>query len=245
MTPENFAYAGYLVASLALTVATVRIVARGRKVKVVDSAILFFVLGGLIYDNFMLAFGGLIFDEGSLFLGLSIPRYLMHGLFTPLLIMQAALSADRLNVPGYRSRELLTLWGGTTFLAVFLGLSGEIDLPLGYDTSGGAIAYRLTKDAGPPLAEIITVFSMVVIGIAMARYVRLWWMLICSSTMLLFALFWIDNGVIANLGEIILLTGCVVTGWYAVKAMEVERDTKRQQALATRRNKADESVPVA
>jgi hypothetical protein len=244
MTPQNLAYAAYIVAALILAVATIRIIARGRKVKVLDSAILLFVLVGLVYDNFMLAFGGMIFDEGELFLGLSVPRYLMHGLFTPLLIMQAALSADRLNVPGYRSRELLTLWGGTTFLAIFLGLSAEIELPLGYDTGGGAIAYRLTKEAGPPLAEIITVFSMMVIGVAMARYVRLWWMLVCSSTMLLFALFWIDNGVIANLGEIILLTGCVVTGWYAVKAAEAERDDKRRQALDRKQRKDEQPAPI-
>lgn len=111
MDTENFAYMAYMVAAIVLFGLTIRIVARGRKVKVADSAILLFVLVGLMYDNFMLAFGGQILDEGDVFLWLSVPRYVMHGLFTPLLIMQVALSADRLNVPGYRSRELLTLWG--------------------------------------------------------------------------------------------------------------------------------------
>ena len=98
---------------------------QGRAVKVGDVGLLIPVLLGLVYDNLMLGLGSLA-GESAVMEALSVPRYLMHALFTPLLIIFAALSADRLDVPGYRSRERLTLWGAVAFVAIWIGLISDL-----------------------------------------------------------------------------------------------------------------------
>jgi hypothetical protein len=215
----------------------VRIVIRGRKVKVADSALLLFVLGGLLYDNLMLGLGANLFHESSTFLWLSVPRFLMHGLFTPFLIIQVALCCDRLNVPGYRSRGILTLWGATAFLAIFIGLTRDVNLHLVYTVKDGVVHYTEAGSAGPPIAEITTVISLLVMGMTLMRFVRWPWVLIASLAMFSFALFWLDNGALQNLGEIMLLSSCVATGAYAVVAAERERDEKKQAALAKKKER--------
>ena len=235
MTQQEIGYAVFTVSSIVLFALTLKIVRSGRKVKVSDSAILLFILVGLIYDNFMLGFGSQFFQEGTTFLVMSVPRYLMHGLFTPLLIVQVALSCYRLNVPGYRSRGVLTMWGATAFIAIFIGLVADVGLELGFTTIGGVWSYKPISELGPPLAEIITVVSMIAMGIQLTRFVRWPWVLVASSVMFYIAAFYNSNGVLANLGEQILLSGCVATGAYAVKAATKEREAKRLEAISRKR----------
>ncbi len=228
---QAFGFAVLWIVSIVLLVLTVRILRRGRAVKVADSALLLFVLGGLVYDNFMLAFGGSLFDESTAFQLASYPRYVMHALFTPLLIMFCALSAERLAIPGYENRGRLTLWGAVTFFAVLAGVAGELELTLGYAIDDGVYAYKATGEAGPPLAEIATVVSMLIIGGAMQRYARWPWVLLSSATMFVLALFFLENGLLQNIGEILLLSSCVATAYLSVGRVAKAKERRRQEAL--------------
>ena len=200
--------------------------------KVGESIVLLVILAGVIYDNLMLAFGGSILGEGAALEMLSYPRYLLHGLFTPLLIIFCALSADRMDVPGYRKRETLTLWGAVTFFAIWFGLIGDlVNLDIAPATENGLLTYKYAGAGGPPIAEIATVVSMLIIGGAMQRYARWPWIFVSALFMFVVALFFISNGVIANIGELVLLSGGAATAAEAVKRVTAERADKKAAAL--------------
>jgi hypothetical protein len=137
---------------------------------------------------------------------------------------------------------VLTLWGFTTFIAVFLGVSAELDLRLEYVVKEGVAGYAHAGQGGPPLAEVITVFSMLVIGMAMQRYARWPWAMLGSAAILAIVILWLDNGVAVNLGELMLLAGSTSTGAYAVVCAERERAEKKAAALAKKKSR---SVPAA
>jgi hypothetical protein len=242
MTIDALIYTLYSVMSFAMFVTCIYWLRRGRKVKVSDAIIPAIVVVSLVYDNFMLGLGGQLFEQGDLFETLSIPRYYLHAFLTPLLVLHLALCGDRMNLPGYRSRTVLTLWGFTTFLAVFLGVSAELDLRLEYVNNNGVAGYSLAEKGGAPLAEIITVFSMLVIGMAMQRYKRWPWAMLGSATILTIVIFWLDNSVAVNFGELMLLTGSTMTTAYAVVCAERERADKKAAALAKKKSR---SVPAA
>lgn len=240
---------GFLVlaaGSIALFVLVLRILRQGRSVKVGDVGLLIPVLLGLVYDNLMLGLGSLA-GESAVMEALSVPRYLMHALFTPLLVVFAALSADRLNVPGYRSRERLTLWGAVAFVAIWIGLIGDlINLHLEPRDADGIFSYAHTS-SGPPIAEIITVVGLLIIGGTMTRYARWPWIFIGAAQMFVIAAFFVSNGLLANIGELILLSSMVVTGAEAVRRVGIERDERKQAALdrhARSRSTADAEAAI-
>lgn len=225
------------VAEIALFVATLRVLKRGRKVRIGDAWILVILLVGLVYDNLMLAFGTTIGD-GDLLRILSYPRYITHALFTPTLILFAALSADRMNIPGYRSRERLTFWGAVTFFAIWYGLFADLVGPhLEPVMEDGLLRYTHVGTTPPPLAVITTVIGLLVIGGAMQRYGRWPWIFVASMTMLIIALFWVDNGLLANIGELILLTSMVATAYEATRRLTLEKAARREHALGARRTR--------
>ena len=229
---DKWAYAAIAVAEVALFVLVFRIWRQGRTVKVGESVILLVILSGVVYDNTLLAFGGQWFGEGQTLEMLSYPRYLLHGLFTPLLIIFCALSADRFNIPGYRRRETLTLWGAVTFVAIWFGLIGDlINLEIGPGVTNGLLSYKYVGEAGPPIAEIATVMSMLIIGGAMQRYGRWPWVFVSALFMFVVALFFIENGVVANLGELVLLSGGAATAAEAIRRVKIEREERKAQAL--------------
>lgn len=229
---EKWAFAAIALAEVALFIVVLRIWRRGRDVKVGESIVLLVILTGVIYDNVLLAFGGDWFGEGQTLEWLSYPRYLMHGLFTPLLIIFCALSADRLNVPGYRKRETLTIWGAVTFFAIWFGLIGDlVNLEIGPNITDGLLSYKHIGQAGPPIAEIATVVSMLIIGGAMQRHARWPWVFVSALIMFVIAAFFIDNGVLANIGELILLSGGAATAAEAIRRVRIEREEKKSEAL--------------
>jgi hypothetical protein len=207
-----------------------RILRRGRAVKVGDVGLLVPVLLGLVYDNAMLAFGSTL-GESALTEALSVPRFVMHALFTPLLIVFAALAADRLDVPGYRSRERLTLWGAVAFVTIWIGLIGDlVNLSLEPRYLEGQFGYA-HPSAGPPIAEILTVVSLLIIGGSMQRFARWPWVFLGAAQMFVIAAFFVENGLLANIGEMLLLSSMLVTGAEAVRRVGVEREARKQAAL--------------
>jgi hypothetical protein len=244
MTVQSIGFAVLWVVSIVLFVMTVRVLRRGRAVKVADSALLLLVIGGLVYDNFMLSFGGILFDESTAFELSSYPRYVMHALFTPLLIMFCALSAERLSLPGYEDRGRLTLWGAVTFFAILAGVAGELQLTLRYALDDGVYAYKAAGEAGAPLAEIATVVSMLIIGGAMQRYARWPWVLLSAATMFVFALFFLENGLLQNIGEILLLSSCVATAYLSVGRVTLDKERRRREALERKRTRVGASEVV-
>jgi hypothetical protein len=230
LSPRAIGFLVLAAGAVVLLVLVVRILRQGRAVKVGDVGLLVPVLLGLVYDNLMLGLGGLA-GESAVMEALSAPRYLMHALFTPFLIIFAALAADRLDVRGYRSRERLTLWGAVAFVAIWVGLIGDlIQLHLEPRDADGIFSYAHTS-AGPPVAEILTVVSLLIIGGTMQRYARWPWIFLGAAQMFVIAAFFVSNGLLANIGELILLSSMVATGAEAVRRVGLERDARRRAAL--------------
>lgn len=224
---------GFLVlvaASVGLLVLVLRILARGRSVKVGDAGLLVPILIGLVYDNLMLGLGSLV-GESALLEALSVPRYVMHALFTPLLIVFAALAADRLDVPGFRSRERLTLWGGVAFATILIGLVNDlVNLHLEPRSSLGVFSYAHSS-SGPPVAEILTVVSLLIIGGGMQRFARWPWVFLGALQMFVIAAFFVSNGLLANIGELVLLSSMVATAAESIRRVGLERDERKRAAL--------------
>lgn len=230
MTAMQLGYVVLTAASVGLLVLTVRYARLGKAVKVSDLWILVPVLLGLVYDNTMLAFGTYL-GEGSLLEALSAPRYVLHGLCTPLLVIFAALCADRLGVPGYRDRGRLTLWGGVAFFAILLGLIGDlVELDLNPASTDGIVSYK-NATSGPPIAEILTVVALLIIGGTIQRYARWPWIFVGAAQMFVLAAFFLENSQLQNIGEIVLLSSCVATGALCVQRVRAERDARRSRAL--------------
>ena len=232
MQLQNWVFLAYTVAALGLILWVLRIVRRGRGVKVTDAAILALVLLGLVYDNAMLSLAA-SFGESTAMEIASYPRYILHGTFTPLLVLFAARCAERMDVPGYRRRELITLWGVFTFATILLGLMGETELHLTPVTEDGVLSYR-HLGGGAPIAEILTVIGVLIIGGTMQRYMRWPVIFLGGAQMFVFALFWADDAVIANFGELVLLTSMVWTAQEAVRRVGLEREARRSDALSRR-----------
>ena len=224
-------------AEIGLLITTLVILKRGRKAKVADAVVLAILLTGLVYDNYMLAFGTNI-GQGELLRYLSVPRYLFHALFTPTLILFAALSADRMDIPGFRNRERLTLFGAITFFAIWYGLVQDgLSLTLTPTLKHGLLSYKNTGASGPPLAVITTVLCLFVIGGAMQRYGRWPWLFAGSMVMFVIAAFYTDNGLLSNIGELVLLSSMVATAWVALARYTAAKAARREEALAARRQR--------
>lgn len=136
-------------------------------------------------------------------------------------------------MPGYRRREVLTLWGVYTFLTILLGLMGETELHLTPVLEDGVLSYS-HLEGGAPIAEILTVMGVLVIGGTMQRYVRWPMIFFGGAQMFVFALFWADESIIANFGELVLLGSMVWTGREAVRRVAREREERRTAALRKR-----------
>jgi hypothetical protein len=231
---------GYLLvaaAELALFFYVLRLLKRGRKVKIGDAIILAPLLLALVYDNTMLGIGDWL-GESEAHRLLSGPRYITHAMMTPLLLVFATLCADRLGVPGFRNnREKLTVWGGIAFFIIWYGLWNDlVHMELGWDTSGDAGGrYAHHGHVGPPIPVMVTGLGLILIGASIQRHARTPWVVLSSVNMLLFIMF-IDNGVIINVGELLLLLGLVATGTVAISRYEKDKAARREAALAGRRD---------
>lgn len=232
---------GYLLvaaAELALFFYVLRLLKRGRKVKIGDAIILAPLLLALVYDNTMLGLGDWI-GENEAHRLLSGPRYITHAMMTPLLLVFATLCADRMKVPGFHNnRERLTIWGGIAFFIIWYGLWNDlVHMELGWETTGTAGGrYAHHGHVGPPIPVMVTGIGLILIGASIQRHARSPWVLLSSINMLLFITF-IENGVLINVGEFLLLLGLAVTGTQAVKQHEAEKAALREAALSGRRDR--------
>lgn len=239
----QFGYLAIAAAEFALFVYVLRLLKRGRKVKIGDAIILAPLLLALVYDNFMLGIGDWV-GEGELHRLLSGPRYITHALMTPLLLVFAALCADRMKVPGFHNnRDKLTVWAGIAFFIIWYGLWNDlVHMELGWDTTGTAGGrYAHHGHVGPPIPVMVTGLGLILIGAAIQRYARSPWVVLSSINMLVFIMF-IENGVIINVGEFLLLAGLVATGTEAVRRYEVDKAARRDAALAGRRERDPAAV---
>ncbi|MFE0751861.1 hypothetical protein [Gordonia sp. NPDC058843] len=163
----------------------------------------------LTFDNVAVAAGRWI-GFGDVLYAINLPRFWVHGLMTPLIVVVAAMLAWRLGVRW--SRPVLVVG---TLLVIALVVVGIVELFVALElapaTNGDALRYANAAAAGPPIPALGTVLMLVAIGVSAWRQVRSFWLTVGSVTMLVTAAAGMSVLWLGNFGELVLYASIVAT----------------------------------
>lgn len=178
------------------------------KHKKTASAIIFFVILALIYDNSILAVGHLL-GEGELLKNLSYGRFWLHAIFTPTLIIFSLFVMREANIQFAYKKWVAFSFGALWIVAIiveyFMSLNG---LELVPQESYGVLNYSTTGAAsGPPLMILIVFVALLIAAILLAWKRKWWWMLVGTIFMTIGSAVPIDIGsdAITNAFELFLI----------------------------------------
>jgi hypothetical protein len=167
------------------------------------------VAAGLVYDNGVVAAGRLI-GEGGLLMALNHPRFVIHALLTPLLIVTAVGLARACGAGWARARAVHVLAWCLALGLVGYGLVAEVyGLELAAAPEGDALRYSAAHTA-PPVPAIVTVVALLAAGLATVRRGGAW---MAGGAAAMFAASAVHSApmAIANLGEVAFLAGIAMT----------------------------------
>ena len=178
------------------------------------SIILVFVILALIYDNAILAAGDVLDDSGLLKI-LSVPRFWLHALFTPLLIIFSYFILVEARVPFAQKTWVAILYTMGTIVAIIAEYVLVLkDLSLKVKDEFGVISYTSSvESSGPPVMIILVICALVVTSIVLAWKRKFWWMLGGILVMAIASAItpFIESNAITNLSELCLVIALVVT----------------------------------
>ena len=170
------------------------------------------VVYGLAYDNIVIALGAFI-GEGLLTKALNAPRFWVHALFTPAMII-AAFGALRMT--GSKFAQSKTWHTIICLIATALIALGSyidiINLNLVLVRDGAVLKYVNDFEfmKGPPIPAVLTIIFVLVFGIIMWRNVKWPWLFVGSHIMFNAAPM-ASMPLFQNIGEIAFATGLVTT----------------------------------
>ncbi len=157
------------------------------------------VLCGLVYDNIVLGIGGLL-GEGDLLRALSVPRYIIHAIGTPLLILLVLEIGERCGLSWTQRRR--GTWGLLAFVLIGFGLGHDgWGQKLMYTTAGGTARYANEAVEGPPTSAIAVIIVILAVAIMIWQHGYSSMMAICSIVMLVGAAIGASAPLIGNLAE--------------------------------------------
>lgn len=169
---SNILYPVYTVAHLALAGWGVLLWRRTRRI---GTLLIVLVALGVAYDNLILTLGSVL-GVGSLLLGLSIPRFVLHQLILPWLIYSAY---EQARVAGHRwavHRASGWIVLAATLAVVALGVfTRVIPLELEAAVMDGVTRYVAVGTVGPPLVSILSIGFVGVVGLLLLRWNRWPW----------------------------------------------------------------------
>ncbi len=169
------------------------------------------ILVGLAYDNIAVAIGRFV-GYGDTLLAINMPRFWIHAVFTPLLIIVTGVLVGRLGVEQARTRNVAI--GGWALVAMLIAI-GVVDevvrSRLVPEDAGDALRYVNDAVSGPPLPAIITVLAVLVLGVMAWRYAGFPWLFVGALVMLVAAAAGSSVLWVGNLGELVLMSSVVVT----------------------------------
>ena len=174
------------------------------------------VLIGLMFDNVVLALGSPL-GRGQLLRALSIPRYWIHAIGTPLLILLVLEIGSRCGLSWTQRRR----WAWTLFAFVGIGFGLGHDgfgQKLKYSTSGGVARYANEAVKGPPVSSIAVIIIMIAVSVMIWQRGYSSMMAVCSLVMLVGAAVGASFPLLGNLAEcffvIALLAGMQAAAGY-------------------------------
>ena len=174
---------------------------------------LLLVTAGLVYGNLMLALGGTI-GFGPRLETLSVPRFFLHAVSTPLLMLTGLGLARR---AGSRLAAMPLVGGLVVLLTLAMIAAGfhldMLELRLEPQQEGDLVSYGNAAAAGVPLAPVATIAVLILAGLETWRQGGGIWLLLGALLQLAAAALAGLAPVLGNLGELALLAGLVMTDW--------------------------------
>lgn len=166
--------------------------------------IAFVAMYGLAYDNLAIAAGSWL-GEGALLKTLNLPRFVVHALITPLLVIYAFGVARRAGLGWARGRLAHTLFCLFATGLVALGTYTDIiRLQLEPERFQDTLRYVNAATHGPPIPAILTIVVLMVSGVLVWRKTQWPWLFVGSLLMFVAAGAGTRVIAIANLGEVAL-----------------------------------------
>jgi hypothetical protein len=176
------------------------------------------IVYGLAYDNLALAMGGIL-PAGDALKALNVPRYIIHALFTPCMIISAFGALRMTGSKFAQSKMWHTVICVVALLLILLGSYIDIiNLTLVPQTQDGMTRYvnQFHLFRGPPIPAVTTIIIVLIFGIVLWRNTKFPWLFIGSLIMLLTAGA-VGNNLVQNLGEISFALGQTVTQIFAAR----------------------------
>ena len=157
------------------------------------------VLCGLIYDNVVLGLGGLL-GRGDLLKLLSVPRYWIHAIGTPLLIVLVLEIGERCGLSWTQRRR--GAWVVLAFVLIGFGLGHDgFGQKLAFTTEGGTARYANEAVKGPPTGAIAVIIVVLVVAMMIWHHGHSSMMAVCSLVMLVGAAVGATVPLVGNLAE--------------------------------------------
>jgi hypothetical protein len=167
------------------------------------------VVAGLIYDNAILGLGWMI-GEGSTLYALTLPRFWIHALFTPLLGMFGWYIARRSGARWALGMPAYAIFGTLTIVGVAIGVITDASkMDYVFKVEEGVARYAHAR-AGAPIASILALLLALVGAIAMGVRTKRWEFAVGCVVFFVIAASRV-GGVIGNLGELALVISALVT----------------------------------
>lgn len=171
---------------------------------------LLIVTFGLVYDNAVLAAGGMI-GHGELLERLSVPRFFMHAFGTPLLMLSALGLLMRTHAEWTRSALVAAGIAVLTIAMIAVGVEADLlGLDLQPKRTADLVSYGNAASAGPPVAPLVTIVVLIITGLIVWRDGGPW-LLLGASAQFIAAAIGDAITIAGNLGELALLAGLVAT----------------------------------
>jgi ABC-type branched-subunit amino acid transport system ATPase component/branched-subunit amino acid ABC-type transport system permease component len=121
------------------------------------------VLAGLIYDNTILGLGSIL-GRGDLLKALSVPRYWIHAIGTPLLLLLVLEVGAKCGLSWAGRRR--AAWTVFAFVLIGFGLGHDgFGQKLRFTTDGGTARYANEALTGPPISAIAVIIVVLAVAI--------------------------------------------------------------------------------
>lgn len=165
------------------------------------------ILCGIIYDNLIIGFGSFI-GEGEILKALNTPRFIIHALFTPTLIIFAFGVAKRVGISWAQSKLMHSLFCLLALAMIVLGSYHEIiHLDMIPKAEDGTLRYINASMQGPPIPPIVTIIVAMIVGISVWIKAKFPWYFVGSFLMFVLAPLGATLVWAGNLGEIFMSFG--------------------------------------
>ena len=200
----------HLVVAALLAALCVKVVQAWRRDRRTYSLLVTVVIAGLVYDNLVLGAGRWV-GEGALLEALSWPRFVVHALATPLLVIVGFGAARSFGLRWAARRDLHAAACSVAVVLLLWGLVTEVvGLDLRPEWAGGVLSYGAATSA-TPVPAIATILVLLAFGAMLWRTCGWPWLALGAAVMFAASGLGGVSPLLTNVGELALAAALVAT----------------------------------